>query len=183
MSKPRGIVLPPATALALHGGATQFRMPVKPQPDESLSADEMRCRMYAPTKIDRNGEEYPGPDVFGFAGSEQGWPCPYPPGTLVFVKEKWRPFWHPELFCSINYAADSSYKKPKISNEDRGFRFADMCERSGDNAEPWHSPMHMWPEFARTWLTVQGVTVERHDGAWLWCYTAARAEKPTGAAT
>lgn len=88
---------------------------------------------------------------------------PHPPGSIVYVKERWRPFWHPDLWCSIQYAADSSYAKPKITTEDRGFRFADMCEQSGDNAEPWHSSLHMWREFARTWLRITNVRVERID--------------------
>ncbi|MBS0187945.1 MAG: hypothetical protein JSS51_07740 [Planctomycetes bacterium] len=95
-----------------------------------------------------------------FAGS---WArCPYGvPGDRLWVKEKWRPVWHEELFCCVQYAADSSYRKPEIDTEERGFRFADMCDVSGDNAEPWHSSLHMWREFSRLTLTIADVRVER----------------------
>lgn len=109
------------------------------------------------------------------AFGDDGWPesmdeygdwhkdrCPYGvPGDRLWVREKWRPFWHPDLWCSIQYAADSSYRKPEFAEESRGHRFADLCELSGDNAEPWHSPIHMWREMSRIALEIVSVRVER----------------------
>lgn len=88
--------------------------------------------------------------------------CPYgSPGDLLWAKETWRPFWHPELYCCIQYASDSSYRKPEFANEERGHRFADMCEQSGDNAERWHPSIHMWREMARFTAKIVSVRVER----------------------
>lgn len=58
--------------------------PVKPQPDFSPK----KCEWYAPTKVDRHGEQYPGDDVFGFANEDRGWVCPFgPPGSLFYARE------------------------------------------------------------------------------------------------
>lgn len=89
-------------------------------------------------------------------------PSPYgSPGDRLWVREKWRPAWHEELFCAVQYAADSSYRKPEFDYEDEGHRFAYMCEVCNGDKEPWRSPLHMWREMSRLTLEVTAVRVER----------------------
>ena len=149
----------PMVRAILEGRKTQTRRVVKPQPVIDRASGSvvvenrtvgMRSYLYSwPIGAEPN-------DMFI---NER---CPYGvPGDRLWVKETWRPFWHPELYCSVQYAADSSYRKPDFSDEDRGHRFADLCDRSGDNAEPWHPSIHMWRELSRLTLEVVSVRVER----------------------
>jgi hypothetical protein len=70
----------------LDGRKTQTRRTIKPQPiSEDFAVGE-----YSPTRIDRNGEEYPGDKVFGLfsADGEFGIKCPYgAPGDRLWVRE------------------------------------------------------------------------------------------------
>lgn len=156
----------PMIRAIMEGRKTQTRRVVKPQPisrsraenrgvdgDLILSIDGGLMKLR--TSRGRNA---------GAAGImvETPYPCPYGvPGDRLWVKETWRPFWHPELYCSVQYAADSSYRKPEFAEEERGHRFADLCEQSGDNAEKWHPSIHMWREMSRITLEVVSVKVER----------------------
>lgn len=88
--------------------------------------------------------------------------CPYgSPGDRLWVREKWRSAWHEDLFASVQYAADSSYRKPEFDDEDEGHRFAYMCEVCNGDKEPWRSPLHMWREMSRITLEVTAVRVEQ----------------------
>lgn len=68
----------------LAGRKMQFRRPIKLQPD---AIDDLTLGIYAPTKIDRYGMEYPGDLVYGLSNEEAGYPSPYAPGDRPWVKE------------------------------------------------------------------------------------------------
>ncbi len=56
-----------------------FRMPLNPQPDGETH--ELEVGWYEPTVETADGEQEPGPEVYGAwtADGEQAWPCPYKP--------------------------------------------------------------------------------------------------------
>jgi hypothetical protein len=99
----------PMVRAILAGNKTQTRRIVKPQPDTECEGVEIVCEHYNPTKTDRKGEEYPGPEVFGFADENSGWVCPYgAPGDRLWVRET---FWcglKPEIHerAAVAYRAD-----------------------------------------------------------------------------
>jgi hypothetical protein len=74
----------------LEGRKTQTRRIVKPQPSEEWHPDAVG--MYAPTCVDRYGDEYPGAEVYGAADESEGRICPYgKPGDRLWVREShWR---------------------------------------------------------------------------------------------
>lgn len=77
----------PMVRAILNGSKTQTRRIVKPQPTEGYDGD-FKCRMYAPIKEDKDGEQYPGEEVFGFAGCDEGWVFPYGQiGDTLWVRE------------------------------------------------------------------------------------------------
>lgn len=159
----------------LDGRKTQTRRLVKPQPSFPFGVkqivrvlDPWHNDAFARTPAEGMGNTGPRlhkwhcEDYAGNLVSAIDIKCPYgSPGDRMWVKEKWRPVWHDDLYCTVQYAADSSYRKPDFSEEDRGLRFSDLCEQSGDNAEPWHPSIYMWREMSRLTLEVTGVRVER----------------------
>lgn len=143
MTKERPILFSgPMVRAIIAGRKTQTRRPYKPSGGFPKIDGET-----TPTTSEQ-WTEY-GPSRYGNSGDR------------LWVKEGWRPAWHDDLYCTVQYAADSSYRKPEFDSEERGHRFADLCEQSGDNAEPWHPSIYMWREMSRLTLEVTGVRVER----------------------
>lgn len=149
----------PMVLAIIDGRKTQTRRIVKPQPSKPYIPGAFDDDLAWPHK---NGMSY---TVTNKPHGPYGWAEAYCPfgkaGDRLWVKETWRPAYHAALGCCVQYAADSWYSKPKFADEDRGLRFADMCEQSGDHAEPWHSPIHMWREMSRVTLELVAVRAER----------------------
>ena len=92
--------------------------------------------------------------------------CPYPPGTRLYVKETWAPFYWTEDYISVCYAADGIdketagsrrvlLKNPGIAKEqvrvDGGF----------GNIKTWRSSRFMPKWAARLFLEVKSARAER----------------------
>jgi hypothetical protein len=77
----------PMVRALTEGRKTQTRRVLKPQPHEDRFWGP---EPYHPVRIDRRGEEYPGPAVFGIYGEEWGQRMPYAPGDRLWVREAWR---------------------------------------------------------------------------------------------
>lgn len=75
----------PMVRALLDGTKTQTRRLVKPQPSQDWHPE---VGLYHPTMIARDGEAFPGPEVFGASDEEEGRVCPYGrPGDTLWVRE------------------------------------------------------------------------------------------------
>lgn len=81
----------PMVRAILAGQKTQTRRILKPQPSIDFLPEVGR---YAPTLVDRNGEQYPGPEVFGASDEREAVKFPFgQPGSRLWVKETWATDW------------------------------------------------------------------------------------------
>lgn len=93
--KERPILMTPENAQKCHDGTkTQTRRIIKPQPPEYVGKI-LGPGMYAPIKVDKFGEEYPGEDVFGVYSDDGEWGavCHYgQAGDRLWIKHAtWKP--------------------------------------------------------------------------------------------
>lgn len=68
--------------------------------------------------------------------TQSGWSFSHPPfeiGWNLWIKETWRPHYDEELYDSINYFADNAVLKPKIYDEQTGYRFSADCEEAAND--------------------------------------------------
>lgn len=147
---------------------TMFRQVMKPQPTYWDDGERLYDKdnivgpeFYNPIRVDKDGEQYPGKEVYGIYSDngEYGCKAPYNPGDVLLVRETWARLYyvdpsgythfdHPMLF----YRADGS---PDITlYDDNGFL-------EEDQRIPWRSPVTMPREAARLFLRVKDVRVER----------------------
>ena len=124
----------------LAGNKTQTRRVVQPQPDadQKLIGPEM----YTPALTDKDGELYPGPEVYGIYSDdgEFGVKCPYGKiGDILWVRE---------TFCDFHgliiYKADEKYN-----------------EIVDNDLWRWKPSIFMPHEAARIFLEVTDIRVER----------------------
>lgn len=88
--KERQILMTPENAQKCHDGRkTQTRRIIKSQPPEDVGKI-LGPEMYAPGKVDKFGEEYPGEDVFGVYSVAGEWGAVFPYGQVgerIWVRE------------------------------------------------------------------------------------------------
>lgn len=155
----KGILFKPDMIQAIiEGRKTQTRRLIQPQPDLGLPEFERYSHItvgnFPPTKIDKNGEAYPGDEIFGAYtdDGEWGWRCPYQVGEVVYVKEAWAtekrydPFKPSELpyYPKIFYVSDGVGEWPSNLSIGR-----------------LRSPLHLTEAFARYFIKITDVRAER----------------------
>jgi len=145
----------PMVKAILEDRKTQTRRVMKPQPSADFSP--IAVEWYAPTVVDRNGDEQPGADVFGVYGDEEGYRCPYgAPGDVLWVREAWdfRHWGEPgnPFRVIVSYGADG---------------FQKLCQSPHDwnpmiyNQPRWRPSIHMPRWACRIELEIVSVRAER----------------------
>lgn len=135
----------------LDGCKTQTRRVFVPPGDEPFDVG-----FYHPTCVKRDGEEYPGPEVFGASCADWGVKCPYgAPGDELWVRETWAaPQAHNHTPASmfagsaVWYEAGNGKEGPHSSDR--------VCVRGR-----WRPSIHMPRWASRLQLRVKAVRVER----------------------
>jgi hypothetical protein len=69
----------------LAGEQVEVRRPVKYPPECILPVE-----WYHPTIVRQDGEEDAGPLAYGMADEDRGWPSPWAPGAVLWVREACR---------------------------------------------------------------------------------------------
>lgn len=97
---------------------------IKPQPSEECG--EILVGLFNPTKIDKNGEESPGEEIFGAYNHSGDWgiKCPYgKPGDVLWVKEGFQVEGYIELggVLSVNgiYLANGGRFDVELANREK----------------------------------------------------------------
>lgn len=148
--KERPILMTPENAQKCHEGTkTQTRRIVKPQPPEDVGKI-LGPEMYAPAKVDKFGEEYPGEDVFGVYSDDGEWGAVFPYGQVgdrLWVREALAPC-H-ECPCEI-------YRGQGVKN-------CPWCDESTSGLK-WTPAIHMPRWACRTVLEITEIRVERLQG-------------------
>ncbi len=130
----------------LEGRKTMTRRIIKPQPDLGIDPFEGYSHItvgnYSPALIDKNGEMYPGEEIFGAYtdDGEWGWKCPYGQvGGRLWVRETWKKL-HPIMDSKALYKADMM---------------------APDLGKPWRPSIFMPRWASRILLEITEVRVER----------------------
>jgi hypothetical protein len=148
----------PMVRAILEGRKTQTRRVVMPQPSEDWCPE---VGIYVPTMVDRHGEEYPGPEVFGASDESEGRVCHYgEPGDHLWVKETWQAR---EIECTgidgYAYAADGAFLPIKPTRE-----AADnwvIANDNGKHGRNWRPSIFCFRWVSRILLDVAEIRVQR----------------------
>lgn len=188
--KSRPIIMSTESVRGIYAGnKTQTRRVIKGFPwlgEEGLELD-WRAGLYDPIRIDRDGEMYPGAEVFGVYDDdgERGIECPFgKPGDRLWTREKWKiESWDRDGHeFTVGYAdgetspvIDLYYKVEEDVRERYRSQSVDDCRKAGwridengmfwGDADPsptrWRSPMIMPRWASRLTLEITGIRVER----------------------
>lgn len=198
--KDRPILMTPENAQKCHEGQkTMTRRILKPQPEEGATIKGPEW--YAPCAYDKDGQMYPGDEVFGVYSEDGDWGvrCPY--GTLgsklwvreamtvmdgqVYYKGNYYPGLSPHLFYRPSINMPKKYcrtwleltevrveRVQDISEEDAK---AEGCQASTSVTMKDGSPCYTLP-FQNLWTSIHGIDNPKSWEAnpWVWCLTFKR---------
>ena len=149
----------------LDGRKTMVRLAIKPQPTHWYNGERVYDKdsivgpeFYAPVRVDKNGEQYPGKEVYGIYSDDGGYGCKAPcqPGDVLYVRETWKPEDYQLIdgvwSCAIVY---------KVGGLNGRVHWPEGSDSIYDLCLVWHSPVAMPREAARLFLRVTDVRVER----------------------
>ena len=119
---------------------TQTRRIIRPQPIDGWSPE---VGFYNPTKIDKEGEEYPSDEVFGASDDLCGRVCRYQIGDVVWVRE--------------NFQAVQDEGNPNGHDKYIYYRASESHPHLGK----WKPSIHMPRWAARIFLEITDVRVQR----------------------
>ena len=135
----------------LDGRKSQTRRVVKPQPYAEWCPV---VELYHPTLVDRDGDEYPGAEVFGAADENEGRICPFgQPGDRLWVREG---FTYSDCVIETD-AVLLGREKPRRAPIYR----ATSILADSPNIRSWRPSIHMPRWASRITLEITGVRVER----------------------
>ena len=144
----------------LDGRKAMARRVVKPQPTHWDDGERIYDKdsivgpeFYAPVRVDKNGEQYPGKEVYGIYSDDGEYGCKAPcqPGDVLYVRETWGDYGG----CTgyYVYRADYPHDAKGYWYEKEHINWCDLPD--------WHSPVTMPREASRLFLRVTDVRVER----------------------
>jgi hypothetical protein len=197
--KERPIIFSAESVRAILAGAkTQTRRVFKPTPPDDW------CPIvgpYHPRKVAKDGEEYPGEEVFGAADNDFGRACRYgAPGDCLWVKEAWAALplkkrfyradgemhgewkWRPSLFMprlasriTLEIVGVRVERLNAITESDakaEGFAWNEST------AIGWGDGGHRHPvlAFSETWDKLNGKTHPWSSNPWVWALSFKRIE-------
>ena len=160
----------------LDGRKTMARLAIKPQPIHWDDGERIYDKdsivgpeFYTPIRVDKDGEQYPGKEVYGIYSDDGEYGCKAPcqPGDVLYVRETWAGLNENEYL----YQADDPDVNVWKIWRDKGV---------GAKYERWMSPVTMPREAARLFLRVKDVRVETAQEMcmkWTWVIEFERIEK------
>ncbi len=139
----------------LDGRKTMARRVVKPQPTYWDDGERVYDKdniagpeFYAPIRVDKDGEQYPGKEVYGIYSDDGEYGCkaPYKPGDVLWVRETW---------------AEISTQNFRQGGYDQFILYRADKYKEIPSDITWRLSIHMPRESARLFLRVTDVRVER----------------------
>lgn len=140
----------PMVRAILDGRKTQTRRIIKPFPASGLSVQDLLVDSFSPTKFDKHGEAYPGPECFGAYDvyGEWGAKCPHgKPSERLWVRESFH----------ITKGAQRWKDGTALYRADHGFGIGG----SYVDCALWKPSIHMPRAVSRINLEIADVRVER----------------------